>query len=176
MGQYTGSKTVSFSIKPASIANAVVKFNYTNYAYKNGSEVKPAITVTCNGKELKKGVDYKAVYTNNIYPGKGKVTVTGINNYTSEVTKNYEIAKVSNLQIKSTGTKSLTLSWNKQSNVTGYIVYKYNFSSKKWKVYKTIKGSSNVTCAVKDLKPGLGYKFMVKSYVNCRQPFTIWQG
>ena len=42
-----------------------------------GNEIKPALTVTFNGKELVKGADFDVAYTNNTNVGTATATVTG---------------------------------------------------------------------------------------------------
>lgn len=58
-----------------------------------GEEIKPAITVTVSGKVLTAGEDYTLVYENNIQPGTGSVTVTGVadKGYTGSVTIHFTI-------------------------------------------------------------------------------------
>ena len=42
-----------------------------------GSEIRPAVTVTCDGNTLSEGSDYTLSYKNNINPGTGTIIVTG---------------------------------------------------------------------------------------------------
>jgi len=58
-------------------------------------------------------------------------------------------------------TSTVTLKWSKVSKATGYIVYKYNFSAKKYVRYATTK--SNIY-KFKKLSAGTSYKFIVKAY------------
>lgn len=59
----------------------------------SGSEITPEPTVTYNGTMLEKGKDYIVSYKNNIEPGtEAAVIVTGIGNYSGEVTKNFAIS------------------------------------------------------------------------------------
>ena len=58
-----------------------------------GEEIKPAITVTVDGKILTAGEEYTLVYENNIQPGTASVTVTGVEDkgYTGTVIIHYTI-------------------------------------------------------------------------------------
>ena len=58
-----------------------------------GEEIKPAITVTVDGKILTVGEEYTLVYENNIQPGTASVTVTGVEDkgYTGTVIIHYTI-------------------------------------------------------------------------------------
>ncbi|MGN0158741.1 MAG: InlB B-repeat-containing protein [Brotaphodocola sp.] len=59
----------------------------------DGKEKTVAFTVTCNGKELTEGSsrDYTVAYKNNIEIGTATLVVTGVNNYTGTVQKNFQI-------------------------------------------------------------------------------------
>ena len=58
-----------------------------------GEAIEPAITVTVDGKELTAGEEYTLVYENNVEPGTGSVTVTGVadKGYTGSVTIHFTI-------------------------------------------------------------------------------------
>ena len=78
-GSYSGSKSVTFQIVRASVANAIVA-TVSNRTY-TGSAIKPAPTVTLGGKTLKRGTDYTLSYANNTKVGTATITVTGKGNY-----------------------------------------------------------------------------------------------
>ena len=60
-----------------------------------GKAVAPSVTVTLNGKKLKKGTDYTVSYVNNTKAGStASVIVTGKGNYVGKVTKEFKIAAV----------------------------------------------------------------------------------
>lgn len=56
---------------------------------------------------------------------------------------------------------SVKMSWSKVSGATGYRVYQYNTSTKKWKAVANISGTSYT---FKNLKAGTTYKFTVRAY------------
>lgn len=72
-------------------------------------------------------------------------------------------AQVKGLKL-TTKSSSITLKWKKQSNVTGYQIYRYNASTGKYEKIKTIKGTSTVTYTNKGLKKGTTYKYKVRAY------------
>ena len=72
-------------------------------------------------------------------------------------------AQVKGLKL-TTKRSSITLKWTKQSNVTGYQIYRYNASTGKYEKIKTIKGTSTVTYTNKGLKKGTTYKYKVRAY------------
>ena len=73
------------NISKASIGGVSVSYGYTGKAHT------PALKVTVDGKLLTKGVDYKAVYKNNVDPGTADITVTGIGKYCGVKEKHFEI-------------------------------------------------------------------------------------
>lgn len=95
VNNYTGQKTVYFTINPQSIAGATVNIN-RSYTY-NGKAWEPQasesdLTVSVNGRPLSSG-DYTITrYDNNTNAGIATVTVAGVENYTGTVTGKFTIA------------------------------------------------------------------------------------
>ena len=56
---------------------------------------------------------------------------------------------------------AVKMSWNKVSGATGYRVYKYNTSTKKW---QTVANTKNTYYTFSKLKSGTTYKFTVRAY------------
>ena len=69
--------------------------------------------------------------------------------------------KVTGLKAKKQTTTSITLNWSKVSGATGYEVYKYNSSKKKW---EKVGSTTKTSYTVKKLKAGTKYKFKVRAY------------
>ena len=82
-GNYTGTKTGTFTIKPASLNVAQVAFKNPGAEYTySGEEIKPEVVVKLSG-EGGPGLpeaDYKAEYASNTDAGTAKVTVSPSNN------------------------------------------------------------------------------------------------
>lgn len=78
---YDGIVTIPFTIAHnytmVEIKGTDVIIHGTEFDY-TGQEIKPAVTVTVDGKELTAGRDYSVTYRNNIEPGTATVTVMGI--------------------------------------------------------------------------------------------------
>ena len=74
-GNYTGTKTVSFSIVPLSIASATIAA-IPDQTY-TGAAITPALTVTLNGATLVQGIDYTVVYAGNTAAGTATATILG---------------------------------------------------------------------------------------------------
>ena len=75
------------------ISIATLNIGSLSDAEYTGKAITPEVTVKDGTKTLKQGVDYTVKYTNNINVGKASVTITGIGNYTGNVTKYFNIVK-----------------------------------------------------------------------------------
>ncbi|WP_294571232.1 CAP domain-containing protein [uncultured Subdoligranulum sp.] len=73
--------TLNVTVQPASLEGATVTLDQTQFTV-TGSEIRPAVTVTLDGKTLTEGTDYTVTYANNQEIGTATVTVTGTGNYT----------------------------------------------------------------------------------------------
>ncbi len=163
--EYTGQKTAKFTIY-YSLKKAKIKLSGTEFSY-NRETRKPWPIITYGDNKLKKNVDYRVKsYKNNKYPGTASIVIEGIGKYKGTVTKKFYIARVNNFKVVSRSTKSIKLGWSKRSNVTGYKLYKYSFTTKKWKRIATIKGASKTSYTVKNLIPGRGNKYRIRTYVT----------
>ena len=90
---YTGTVIKKFAIKQAPISK--VSMNHISTKYYTGSKIEPKPSVKCNGKTLKKEVDYKLTYKHNKNTGTAKIILTGKGNYSGKVTKTFKITSAS---------------------------------------------------------------------------------
>lgn len=70
---------------------------------------------------------------------------------------------VSNLKISSVTDDSASLSWDRVSGATGYIIYKYDFENQTWNEYQR-STKNNFTDSFEHLSTN--FKYAVSSYVN----------
>ncbi|MGN1417911.1 MAG: leucine-rich repeat protein [Acutalibacteraceae bacterium] len=148
--------------KLAKVSN--ITLSKTAYSY-DGKTKTPAVTVKdADGKTLKKGTDYTVKYSSGRTKiGKYTVTVTLTGSkYSGSKTLSFTIGPVKPTSFKaSQSADSITLSWNKVSGASGYVVYKYSDSTKKYSKVATVKTNK---ATIKKLKAGTTYKFAVKAY------------
>jgi len=150
--------------QPYSIKDAKIKLSGTSFSYNKKART-PYPIITYEGNKLINEKDYTYTYKNNVLPGTANIIIKGVGDYKDTVTENFYIARVNNFKVKSRGTNSIKFSWSKRDNVTGYKLYKYNFTSKKWKRIATVKGSKKTSYTVKKLTPGYGNKYRIRTYV-----------
>lgn len=93
-GNYTGSNTADFRIRPVSMVDVTVSDLAASYPY-TGKEIKPAVTVKLGDIVITNG--YKVEYSNNINCGTATVVIkadsTQNGNFTGQITKTFEITK-----------------------------------------------------------------------------------
>ena len=101
IGKYTGSVSTTYRINPQTLTAADTSISVES-AYYNGSEQKPAVSVTHNGKKLTPDTDYTVTYTNNIeVTDYARARITGQGNYKGTLTQYFTIRKqdISNCSI-----------------------------------------------------------------------------
>ncbi len=148
---------------PISKATVIV----SNKTY-TGKALKPAPTVTLDGKTLKSGTDYTAAYKNNKKCGKATVTVTGKGDYEGSKSGSFIIkpAKMTAKKLTSPKAKTIKLTWKKaKGGVTGYKVQialdkKFKKSAKTY----TVKKAAATSKTIKKLKSKKTYFVRVSAY------------
>ena len=129
------------------------KLSGTSFTYA-GKEIKPAVTVSYEGKSLIEGVDYEIVYKNNTKPGTATAEVVGIGNYSGTESLNYEILLGATKKVTCTNVASgIKVSWEKVEGATSYYVYRDGYYQ-----FKT----SALVVTDKDVKYNNGSKFVYK--------------
>ena len=184
MGAYYSMGIRSFTtneIAPDSMSISLMKKTYTpkdfkytlskrSYTFTN-TRKKPTFTVTYEGKELLEGLNYEVSYANNKYPGTGTATVTGVRNFKGEKDKTFTISmpKVKGFSLVKNGVTTLKYQWTPNEYVTGYKVYQYNYSTKKYKLVKTIKKNTTTTFKAKKLLTSKKYRYRVRTYFTYKK-------
>ncbi len=178
-GNYTGTKTLSFKIKPMDISKCTVKLSATSVTY-NGKVRTPTVTVTnANGAKLTKDTHYTVTYASgrkNV--GTYKVTVKLKGNYTGTKTLTFKILpQKTTISKLSAGAKKITVNLTKKTTqVTGYqIQYSRNKDFTNAKI-KTLTSSSTVKTTLTGLTAGKTYYVRVRTYktVNDVKYYSGW--
>ena len=166
IGNYTGSKKVNFNIAPKKLDISSATVNSIGSKTYTGASIKPSVTVTLNNKTLKLNKDYTVSYSNNKNIGTAKILIKGIGEYEGEKTVTFNIIppKVTNLKSSKRTYNSITLSWDKIDNVTGYKVYRYDVKTESYKLIKTISDASTTSYTNSKLTSATKYLYKVRSY------------
>ncbi len=166
IGNFTGEATLEFIIYAADI-NSDVDVSVENVTY-TGSAVTPDILAKIENYRLVLGKDYTLSYSNNINVGTATITITGIGSVTGIRVIEFKIIPRANSLTSYSKQKktSLRLNWTKASGITGYKIYVYDSSVKKYVLKKTINNPNTVYCTVKGLKAGNTYSFKIATYLT----------
>ena len=164
MGNYTGEYSINFTINRKSISKAKIT-SIANQIYTGKSLNITDFSVTVGGVYLNLGTDYKLSYSNNKYPGKATIKITGIGNYKSTVSKTFIILPTvpTNVKMASNTSNSVKLSWKKVTKASGYYIYAYNTKKNK---YEKVATSSSNTVTLKKVASGLTNTYQIYSYVK----------
>lgn len=168
----TATPTAAATVSPTTAINlssSSIK-KITNQTY-SGKAITPKITVMYHNVALKLNQDYSITYSNNKKTGLATVTVLGKGRYsgTKKITFIIVPKVVTFSSIKSTKTKTATLSWKKTTGATGYQV---SYATSKKGRYQSAGSSTSLSFIQKNLKKGKTYYFKVRAYktiLNTRQ-------
>lgn len=171
---YATSKKIKVTVKKA---NQTITASNITKTYSNGATFNVNAKLTKGNGKLSYATSDKKVVTIDSkgkvkIVGNGKVTIT----ITSAATTNYNkavkkvtitvkpaTAKVSS--VKSNAKKKITVSWKKDTKVTGYnIQYSTNKNFKSGNKSVTVKGSGTTSKTISGLTSGKTYYVRVRSY------------
>lgn len=113
---------------------------------------------------LAKGHNYTLKIVKPSYTAQGYTihtcTICG-NSYNDNYTDKLVLGDVSGFKVSSTNANAIKLTWNKVSDADGYVVYRYNTSTKK---YGRIAKVEDLSFTDKNLKSGTSYKYAIRAY------------
>lgn len=148
------------------LSDCKISLSQTIYSY-SGKEKKPSIIVSYNSRKLKKNRDYTIAYSNNIEVGTATVTITGINDFDGVIEKNYTIfPKAPTGLSTSVEAREIIVTWNIQSNATGYILYRREAGTTAWTELENYSSSTNASYSDSDCIYGTKYEYAVRSYIT----------
>ena len=90
-GEYAGSLSISFTIRPLSLDSGSVTVSRIRDVVYNGKSQEPSFTVKYGKTVLKKNVDYTVSYYWNVDAGTASVTIRGKGNYEGSVYTDFRI-------------------------------------------------------------------------------------
>ncbi|MBQ3133589.1 MAG: leucine-rich repeat protein, partial [Clostridia bacterium] len=155
MGNYTGTKVLTFKINPINISKCKVSLSATSYTY-NGAVKTPTVTVkNASGTKLTNKTHYTIAYASgrkNV--GTYKVTVKMMGNYTGTKVLTYTIKpKAASINTLTAKSKALSVKLNRQlTQSTGYQIQystSKSFSGAKTKTITSYKTSTTTLTGLK---------------------------
>lgn len=95
MGNFTGSKSFTYTIARTPVSNPKIELVRTEYTYDGVAKTPKAIVTDDSGNSYREGTDYVLSYANNVNAGVATATVTFKNNYEGTASASFTIAPVS---------------------------------------------------------------------------------
>lgn len=163
---YTYLKPTNGSIAESKIDLSSASSNNIDDVTYTGNPIEPNVVLTLDNKTLKLDEDYTITYSNNTSVGTGEIIINGINRYTGTKTISFKInpQTISNVSLNSKTINSITFSWDKIDNITGYEVYKYDEFSNTYTLLDTISDNSINTYTDKNLTSASTYNYAIRAY------------
>lgn len=161
MTNYSGTKEVNFTILRKSILMGT--FGQIGTQTYTGEDIKPAVAVSDNGKNLMDQVDYNLMYSNNRKAGTATAIIAGKGNYTATKVLRFDIrpGDVSSLAMIGSTNSSVSISWSGSGTVTGYEIYRAGADGK----YQRVSRKKGTTFTDTKLTAGGTYSYKVRAYL-----------
>ncbi len=157
----TGSTTQSVDLTWNKISGVT---GYMVDIYKNGKYVRYAST--SGNKITVKKLSNATAYKFRVKAYKKSNGTTYYGKYWKGIEYATKPSKVSNFRATGSNNSAVYLAWNKNTKASGYKLFQYDTSKKKYVMIKDIKGSKNTTFKVAKLKNNTSYKFKIQAYSN----------
>lgn len=156
-----GSTYLTLSWKKVSGASGyrVYKYNTASKSYERVATISGGTTTSYNVSELGGATEYR-------FKVKAYKKVDGVVSWgiaSKEHRESTNPFKVRNVKISKKST-SVTLKWDKVSGATGYQLYRYNTSTKKFEKIQTIRNNTTFSYTDKNWKKGKKYTYKIRAY------------
>ena len=93
LGFYTGTQNITYKINKRDLTDPAVKISTVSDQNYTGEEIRPEITITCEGTTLVEGQDYTVSYSKNKDIGTATITISAVSksNYTGKAVVEFKI-------------------------------------------------------------------------------------
>ncbi|MDD6729078.1 MAG: hypothetical protein PUE08_07670 [Eubacteriales bacterium] len=141
--------------------NGIYGASYQVQVLSNGSWVDCAYTSTPSAVVY--GIVPGQTYSFRVRAVAQENGKTVYGNYSNTVSASCSVGKVTGVKATS-GNNYVTLTWQPIPGASGYSIYLYNPTTKKYKYKKNVNGSNTITFKYTGLKFNNSYKFKVRAY------------
>lgn len=97
--------------------------------------------------------------------GNAIITASTVNGLKASTDVTVLVGKTLNLKATSQSTKSISLTWERQSGVNGYVIYRYDSKKKKYIKIATITKETKTTFQDKKREKATTYQYKVRAYI-----------
>lgn len=162
-GGYSGTKTAAFKIIDSDISHA--RITVAKQVAYTGDALYPDVQVTMNNTVLYPNTDYIINYEDNLFPGRAKITITGIGNYLGTNSKTFVIVpKKQKVKSGKASGRKVTITWQEDEDADGYVLYRSTKSGSGFKKISTYSKSTRTRYQSSRMARGT-YYYKVRSYV-----------
>ena len=149
------STSVTLQWNKNTTASGYIIEQQINNTWKKIADIKKNTTTTYTVKGLKAGT---ANYKFRMKAYKGSST----SGYTSVAYVNTNPYGVGGFKVKSQSSTAITLTWNKGTTASGYVIERYDGS--KWVHVARINNASTTSYTIRSLKAGTSYRFKIRAF------------
>lgn len=163
-GNYTGYETIEFNIISKDINNTNINVDLSNKQYI-GRYIRPTVEVFDGSYKLRENYNYTVKYSNNLNIGKATIMIIGKNGYSGTVTETFNIVP-KEIEIESIKTpifRTVKLTWQKDSTIDGYEIYRANDEEGNYSLVKSINKNNKDSHLFLAHKKGTFY-YTIRSY------------
>lgn len=172
------NETVSFNIVPQAVENMRCTSTSSNSANIEWDAVNGAtgyiVQILKNGKWTNAGTftGTKATVTGLAVGSLNYIHIAAYTNvngknyvgaYNKHITVSTQLGPV-NTRVSKYTDSYITLAWDKQTASNGYEIYSYNYTKKKYVLYKTITNGNTGSYKITGLTANKKYKFKIRAY------------
>lgn len=175
---YAKMYNIAFIVGKMPETEDISQFNVSVSSSKpyTGKAIYSSVNIDDDGYDLMEGQDYTVSYSNNIDPGTATVSINGINDYEGAIQKTFRIyiRKMSKPSVTKVSKSYVKVSWNTLTGVSGYQIAKSSYSTRGFKVVKSVSSKSK-TVKLK-VKRNKKYYYKVRAYktVNQKKIYGSW--
>ena len=161
---YSVYEVINFKILPKNMDNLNVIVDLSNKQY-TGGDIKPSVKLMDGDRVLRENFDYLVQYSNNYKIGKATIKITGRDGYSGTIIKTFDIVpkSIKIKSIKSPIIRTVKLTWQKDSLVDGYEIYRSTSKDETYSLVKTIANKNDGDHTFLAHKKGTFY-FTMRSY------------
>ena len=152
----TSENGIKLTWNKVSGADGYIVYRY-NTSTKKYARIAKGENLAFTDKNLASGTSYK--YAIRAYKAVGEIEVLSLSY--PEITAVTNPANVAGFKASAISDSTIKLTWNKTSGADGYIVYRYNTSTKK---YARIAKGGKLAFTDKNLASGTSYKYAIRAY------------
>lgn len=158
----TSASAIRLSWSPITAATGyrIYRLNPSTGKYEAITTLTSSTTTTYTDKDLNAGADYS--YKIRAYTTTESGTILHV--VSNAVTGTTNPGLVSGLKVRISTSNSISIKWNQENNVNGYLVYTWDKDTATWTKIANVKGGDQTIYTHTGLKSATQYSYSVRAY------------